>query len=189
MTLIPLTEIEKNAGHVLAVAGSTVLGRAGFIAVSVAALLATASAVNATIFAASSIGEDAARKRELFPVLMQRAFGGKPLPLLISAALVILLVLFFPLNAVGQMTSLAFLVIYGAVSLSHLRLRQQTGAKAWPLSAAVAINSLLFLALIGDAVRTGPASTWVTFLVSLAGSFIFEAWWRSTQRTSITPSG
>jgi hypothetical protein len=33
-----------------------------------------------------------------------------------STAVVILLVLFFPLDAVGQMTSLAFLVVYGAGS-------------------------------------------------------------------------
>jgi amino acid transporter len=181
VTLLPLPEIEAHAGHVLANAARSAAGHAGFVVVAVAAILATASAVNATIFAAASIGEDAARKGEISAVLARTAFGGKPLSLLISAAAVILLVVFFPLNAVGQMTSLAFLVIYGAVSFGHLRLRHQTGAKAWPLWAAVIINAALFFSLLADAVRTGPAMTWITLLAALVGSFVFEFWWRRSR--------
>jgi hypothetical protein len=88
---------------------------------------------------------------------------------------VILLVLFFPLDAVGQMTSLAFLIVYGAVSAAHLRVRGKTGARAWPLLLAVAINAALFVALLIDTVRTGSPATWITFLAVLAGSFALTA--------------
>jgi 4-hydroxybenzoate polyprenyltransferase len=76
------------------------------------------------------------------------------------------------------MTSLAFLVVYGAVSYGHLRLREHTGAKAWPLWAAVVLNSALFVALLVDAVRSGSTATWVTLLAALFGSFAFEAFYR-----------
>jgi amino acid transporter len=112
--------------------------------------------------------------------------GGKPVALLFSAVAVVLLVLFFPLNAVGQMTSLAFLVIYGAVSLGHLRLRAQTKARAWPLWTAVIVNAALFLALLADAVRTGPPSTWITLVAALVGSFAFEAWYRRRHHPSVS---
>ena len=173
--LLPLTTIEADAGHALADAGEAVAGRAGFVVVAAAAILATASAVNATIFAASSIASDVATHHEL-PGRLDGTVGRRkaPVALLFSAVAVIALVLFFPLSAVGQMTSLAFLVVYGAVSLGHLRVRAQTGAAAWPLLLAVVLNTLLFVALLVDAIRTGPPATWVTLLVALVGSFVAE---------------
>jgi amino acid transporter len=173
VALVPMTQILADSGHVLANAGEAVAGRAGFVVISAAAILATASAVNATIFAASSIGADLATNRQL-PAGMDREFDKKiPLSLLASTALVVLLVLFFPLSAVGQMTSLAFLLIYGAVSAGHLRVRSRTGARAWPLVLAIVINTALFIALLYDTVRTGPATTWITLLAALIGSFAF----------------
>ena len=83
------------------------------------------------------------------------------------------------------MTSLAFLLIYGAVSAGHLRVRSDTGARAWPLIAAVVLNAALFLILIGDAIRTGPASTWLALLGAIALSFALEAFY---QRRSKPPS-
>jgi amino acid transporter len=172
IALVPMTAILADSGHVLADAGEAVAGRAGFVVISAAAILATASAVNATIFAASSIGADLAKNRQL-PGAMAGEFDKRlPLALLVSAALVVLLVLFFPLSAVGQMTSLAFLVVYGAVSAGHIRIRSTTGARAWPLVLAVVINAALFVALLVDTIRTGPATTWITLLVSLVGSFV-----------------
>ncbi|HEX6886505.1 MAG TPA: hypothetical protein VF143_00250, partial [Candidatus Nanopelagicales bacterium] len=94
---------------------------------------------------------------------------------------VILLVLFFPLAAVGQMTSLAFLVVYGAVSFGHLRLRAQTGARRAPLLAAIIANAVLFVLLLVQAVRTGPPSTWITLLAVILASFAFEWWYRRRQ--------
>lgn len=173
VALIPLSTILADSGHVLADAGQAVAGRAGFVVISAAAILATASAVNATIFAASRIGSDLATNRQLPAALAGNVARKVPISLLVSAAVVVLLVLFFPLSAVGQMTSLAFLVVYGAVSAGHLRVRKETGARAWPLVLAVVINSVLFVVLIIDTMRTGAAATWVTLLAALAGSFVF----------------
>ena len=109
---------------------------------------------------------------------MRTLAGHGTVALIVSAALIVLLVLSFPLSAVGQMTSLAFLLIYGAVSAGHLRVRSDTGARAWPLVAAVALNAALFLLLFGDAIRTGPASTWLALIGAIALSFALEAVYR-----------
>ena len=188
VALVPMTQILADSGHVLADAGEAVAGRAGFVIISAAAILATASAVNATIFAASSIGADLAVNRQL-PAEMEREIDRRiPVALVVSAVVVVLLVLFFPLSAVGQMTSLAFLVVYGMVSAGHLRLRHKTGARAWPLVLAVLINSALFIALLVDTVRTGPATTWITLLAALAGSFVFAFALRRRTGTAATAS-
>ena len=185
--LLPITKITADAGHVLADAGEVVLGKLGFVIVAGAAILATASAVNATIFAASNVGYDVSEKGEITKTLTRPTWRNAPVSLLVSAVVVIALVLFFPLSAVGQMTSLAFLVVYGAVSAGHIRVRAQTGAKAWPLVLAVVINAALFVALLVDAIRTGPPATWITLVGALVGSFILEAVYRKrTGRSLVT---
>jgi amino acid transporter len=183
--LLDLSAHTDSIGHLLADAGQAIAGRTGFVVISAAALLATASAVNATLFASANIGYDVAGHREIAQPLTRTVGRAGNVALLLAAACVIALVVFFPLTAVGQMTSLAFLVVYGAVSLGHLRLRARTGARRGLLLAAIVANTVLFVLLLVQAVRTGPASTWITLLVVLAGSFGYE-WVR---RRGITPGG
>jgi len=82
------------------------------------------------------------------------------------------------------MASLAFLIVYGAVSAGHLRVYRDTGAKPWLLVLAVVLNVALFVLLLGYTIHTGPASTWITLLAVLAFSFVFEIVYRKcTSRT------
>lgn len=68
-------EIEQDAGHVLAIAGAAVLGQTGFLVIAAAAILATASAVNATLFASANIGADLAVNGQLPSRLAQPWLG------------------------------------------------------------------------------------------------------------------
>ena len=80
----------------------------------------------------------------------------------------------FPLAAVGQMASLAFLLIYASVSVGHLRVRAQTGAKAWLLVLAIVLNIGLFALLLGYTIAQGQVGTWVTLLGVVVVSFVAE---------------
>ncbi|MCO5300669.1 MAG: hypothetical protein M9886_11990 [Candidatus Nanopelagicales bacterium] len=106
--LLDLTQHTDTVGHLLADAGQAAAGRIGFVAVSIAALLATASAVNATLFASANIGYDVAEKGRDQPPWTRPVGRVGNMALLAAAICVIALVVFFPLSAVGQMTSLAF---------------------------------------------------------------------------------
>jgi len=178
IAILPGHTIIVDAGHVLANAGQVALGRIGFLAVAAAAILATSSAVNATLFAASNVAYDEARNGEPPRVLTSTIGRNGTASRLVSAGIVIILVVFFPLNAVGQMTSLAFLVIYGAVSVGHLRVRARTGARAWPLVLAGLFNLLLFGFLFDHLIRSGDMSAWITLVGCLVGSFIVEGGYR-----------
>ncbi len=105
--------------------------------------------------------------------------------MLIAAGLTALFVVFFPLAAVGSMASLAFLIVYATVSLGHLRVTRETGAKPWLLVIAVVLNAALFLLLLGYTIHTGPASTWVTLLAVLVLSFVFEYGYRKKTGRSL----
>ena len=181
VTTMSLGAIHAAQGHVLAESGRTVLGRVGFVAIGVAALLATASAVNATMFGDANLALKVAKDGQLPGVFARRMWLGGSGSLFAAAALTIAFVLFFPLAAVGQMASLAFLIVYGSVSLGHLRVRRETAAKRWMLSAAVGLNAALFLLLLGYTINKGPAATWVTLLALFALSFVVE--WAYRRRT------
>ena len=176
--VMSLHSIDANQGHVLAEAGRSVLGRAGFVIVGVAALLATSSAVNATMFGSANLAYMVARDGELPEVLDRSVWQSGTGSLFAAAGLTAAFVIFFPLSAVGQMASLAFLIVYGAVSLGHLRVRRETGANPILLVAAVGLNAGLFALLLWHTIREGETATWATLLAVFAFSFVFEAVYR-----------
>jgi amino acid transporter len=146
--------------------------------IGVAALLATASGVNATMFGDANLAFMVSKAGELPRDFARGVWRGGTGGLMIASGLTALFVLFFPLTAVGQMASLAFLIVYGTVSLGHLRVYRDTGAKPWLLVLAVVLNAALFLLLLGYTIHTGPASTWITLLAVLMLSFAFEFGYR-----------
>ena len=191
-TVIVLTlsvpAIEANAGHALDEAAQVALGRAGFIAIGVAALVATASAVNATMFGDANLAFQVAKDGQLPRGFERHVWLGGGAGLLITAALTIVFVLAFPLSAVGQMASLAFLIVYGVVSVGHLRVRHETGARRSMLLTAVVLNAALFLLLLGYSIVKSPPTTWMTLLALLVFSFLAEWVYRRRTGRSLRPA-
>jgi len=171
-------------GHVLADAAQIVAGRIGFVVIGASALLACAAALNATIFAASNIAADVTRKNSISRVLGESILKTQLRALSISALLVIALVLAFPLDVVGKMASLAFQLVYAAITYGHIRVRQQTGAKLWPLWAAIIINLSLFTTLLINVVESAPNSA-IALGAALVGSFALEATYRRHLRSKL----
>ena len=103
--------------------------------------------------------------------------------LVAAAALTCLFVVAFPLSSVGQMASMAFLIVYGAVSFGHLRVRRETGARAPLLIASVVLNAGLFALLLYYSVTEGSTAAATTLLLVLVASFAFGyAYRRATGR-------
>ena len=166
MTL-SLPAMDASQGHVLSEAGRHIAGRIGFVVIGIAALLATASGVNATMFGDANLAFMVAKSGELPRTFTRGVWHGGTVGLFVAAAITAAFVLFFPLAAVGQMASLAFLIVYGTVSAGHLRVYRETGANRWLLVLAVVLNLALFALLLGYSIHTGPASTWVTLIAVL----------------------
>ena len=82
-----------------------------------AALLATAAAVNAAVFSSSRIGVDLAQHG----ALPKRTAGESDQPtttmIVLVGAVVALLVIAFPLTAIGPMVSLSFLALYAVINV------------------------------------------------------------------------
>lgn len=176
--VMSLTDIDANAGHVLSSAGRSALGQTGFIIISIAALLATASGVNATLYGDANLAFTVAKTGQLPRDFARGVWRAGTGGLIVAGVLTCLFVIFFPLSAVGQMASPAFLFVYGSVSYGHLRVRRETGAKARLLVIAVVLNAALFGLLLWHTITTGAQATWITLLSVLVLSFVLEFGYR-----------
>lgn len=123
------TQIQQDQEYVLAVAARPTLGQGGFVLIGIAALLSTASAINATLFGAARLAMVMARERAL-----PRAFAlqerTRPVPwvaLLALTGLSLTFALAAPLSAIAGFASATFLVIFAAVNFSALRLAGPIG--------------------------------------------------------------
>jgi amino acid transporter len=179
--LMPLNVIQLDNGHVLADAAKLVAGKLGFVVISISALLACAAAVNATIFAASNIAADFTKKKEVSSALGGSVLKNNLRALTISSIGVIVLALVFPLSEVGQMASLAFLLVYAVITYGHIRVCKQTGAKPKILWCAIVINLSLFTSLLMNTIKTAPSSA-IALLIALVASFGLEAFARLKSR-------
>jgi amino acid transporter len=183
VTNVPLHVLRELGDSALAVAAKPSLGQIGFKLVAFAALLSTASAVNATLFGSANVAYQIAKNGGLPPMFDRRLWGRDVEGLFITAALVLVFVLFFPLSAVASMGSAAFLLVYAAVSIGHLRIRQQTGAKAWPLLASVLTCLALFVLLFYHMITTELTAA-IALGVTVMVSILFEIGYRrATGRT------
>ncbi len=171
--LLSPAEMQRFNGHVLANAAELIAGKIGFVIIGASALLACAAALNATIFAASNIAADMVSKRSISATLGDTILKTQMRALSISSLIVIALVLAFPLDVVGKMASLAFLLVYAVITFGHIKVRKQTGAKLWPLWAAILVNLGLFTTLFINVIQSAPSSA-LALVGALIGSFCLE---------------
>src|SRR5207247_10603056 len=121
-------EIEQAEDDALAQAAKPFLGEFGFRLIAIAALLSTASAINATLFGSANVCYMIARDGELPAGLARTEWKQATGGLLLTAALVVLVMLLFDLSGIAMMGSAAFLLVYAAVNAGHPNLPRSTGA-------------------------------------------------------------
>jgi len=115
--------------YALAVAAGPVLGEWGPALVDVAALLATASAINATMFGASRMMAEMARKHEMPSPFSFRNREQVPWAAVCTIAILSLMfTLLGGLELIAAFSSMTFLLVSTAVGVANLRLRRKTEA-------------------------------------------------------------
>lgn len=175
----------NNQGHVLAVAGQAIFGKPGMILIGIAALVATASAVNSTMFGDENLAIRISKIDEIPHTFGAMTAIGGTWGLFITSLLVCIFVVIFPLSSVGEMASLSFLLVYAMVNLGHLRLTKQTGAKKGVLILATILNLALFALLFTQTILDGEILTWVSVILLLIISFMVEFIWRKHNKQNI----
>ncbi|NOZ76135.1 MAG: amino acid permease [Euryarchaeota archaeon] len=125
---LPVDQIVAARDYALAMAARPFLGSLGFTLIVVAALLSTASAINATLYGASRVSYIIAKEGEL-PEVLDKKIWNRPLEgLFITSGLSLLVANLFDLSSISIMGSAGFLIIFAAVNWANIRLYKKTGA-------------------------------------------------------------
>ena len=173
---LAVDKIVAAKDYALAEAARPFLGQAGFTLIAIAAMLSTASAINATLYGAARVSYCIARDGEL-PATLERKVWHEPLEgLLITAVLTLLVANAFDLTSISTLGSAGFLLIFAAVNTANARHAQHTNSLGW-ISATGAVACLTALgALIWHTTMTAPAklsvlAAMVALAVLIEGSY------------------
>ena len=189
---LSFAEVAKDSDTALSVAAQDVMGRTGYIAIAIAALLATSSAINATFYSTGRLAYIIAKTGEL-PSELKRSFRGQHLEgTLITAVLALIVANFVPLDAIATMGSAGFLLLFLAVNVANVRLARQTNSHAW-LSGLAALSTLVAMIVLCVKVDENPATRnhlWILvgmIVVSLTIEIVYRSLTGREVRMGKTP--
>ena len=183
---LPIAKIVDAKDYALAEAARPALGQIGFVLIAIAAMLSTASAINAIVYGAARLSYVIAKEGEL-PNALERKPWGKPIEgLLITSGVTLVIANFANLSSMSTMGSAGFLLIFAAVNAANVILASETQSKGW-LSV---IGVGLYLGALGTLLwHTATGSTgqiWVLFAMIGAAFFIETGFRLTTRRSRLT---
>ncbi len=143
---LSLEKIIQTKDYALAEAAKPLFGEIGFKIMSITALLATASAINATLYAVTEIGYTMAKDGNLPKVYEYHVFNSFE-GLIVSALLITPLIIFFNISQITTVAAVVMLLVQGTTHIAHLKVIKKTGAKVWIVLVAV-------IAMFGVAILT-----------------------------------
>jgi amino acid transporter len=173
---LPVNKIVEAKDYALAIAARPFLGQFGFILISIAALLSTTSAINATLYGSARLSYIIAKDGEL-PRFLEDNVWNKPLEgLLITSVVTLLVANLFDLSSLSTMGSAGFLLIFTAVNLANVKLSDKTKSVKIIsyIGAGLCIGALV--SLLWQTITTNINHLWILIgmiilSVSIEGSF------------------
>ena len=170
---LPVEKLVAARDYALAEAAKPFLGQACFTLIAVAALLSTASAINATTYGAARLSYMIAKDGEL-PAVLERKLWNKPVEgLLITSGVTLLVANLVDLSSLSTMGSAGFLVIFAAVNAANARLANNTGSRRWLSLAGVALCLGALATLLWQTAQSAPGRIWI-LAGMIAAAFTIE---------------
>ncbi len=174
---LSVDKIVAAKDYALAEAARPFLGQFGFTLIAAAALLSTASAINATLYGSGRLAYTIAKDGEL-PAALEKNVWNEPVEgLLITAAVTLVIGNLFDLSSISTMGSAGFLLIFAAVNAANVVLAKRTKSHAW-ISVVGVIACLAALgALLWQTAVVSP--TRILVLIVMVGlAFAIESAYR-----------
>ncbi len=161
---------KKAQDYVLAIAAEPMLGKAGFIIIAIAAMISTASAINATIYGAGRAGYLIAKLGEIPKEFAKRVKNGYE-GMIILGLLAIIFATSFNIENISVARSFGFLIIFGLVNLANFKLRNITHSNPFLALLGTFLCFVSAGVLIGYNLIYNPqtlqSSFWVVVIVSV----------------------
>ena len=167
-------DLAKYADTAVAQAAKPIFGQIGFTMVSIAALLATASAINGTLFGALRIAGGMAKNGQFpdaFNVHVWRNWTGG---ILVCVLAVIALAVAFNLSVIASAASVTFLIAYLGVHLAAWRRAPEIGANRGVVGLGIVSMLAVLVVFVFNLCETQPSAVWMASAVVL-GSIAVQA--------------
>lgn len=181
---LSIGKIMDAKDYALAEAARPFLGRSGYLMITIAALLSTASAINATLYGAARLSFIIAKDGEL-PAVLERKVWNEPVEgLLITTVATLFIANLFDLSSISTMGSAGFLLIFASVNGANALLAKETKSLCWISVLGVALCLGAFGCLLWQTLQDDPSRLWV--LCAMIGlAFMVESTYRVMKRGSL----
>ena len=172
-------EVTDAGAMAIALAVKPVLGQIGYVIVAITAMLSTAGAINANLYAAPGLLGTMAADGTL-PSFFGAKKGKYPASLLVTAALILVFVWVFDLSAIASLGSAVALFIFLVISIGHIRIRKETGANVILLAFGGLTVVVTLVSFFSTTLKTSPASL-IAFVVLVVLAVVADTVWRSVR--------
>ena len=144
---LSLPEIISSQDYALAQAAKPAFGQTGFTIMAIAALISTASSINANLYAITNVTYQMAKNGEL-PKIYERNIWHSSEGLIISTLFLMIFIIFFDLTQIAAIGSISILFIHAVVHIGHfLKIKQTKASKLLVALAVITIITAIILAL------------------------------------------
>jgi hypothetical protein len=144
---------------------------------AIAALLATASSVNATLYASGGLTSMLAGVGQFPTFFGSGSRLGPKAGMLITAGIVLVVSNTVDLSAIASVGSACSLLIFTLVGLTAFRLRQEIGAQAPIVLVAIAATVVVLAFFAVDTVRNAP-ETFVAIVMITGLAVVLDLVWK-----------
>jgi amino acid transporter len=172
-----VNEVVGYGETAIAEAARPSLGDAGFTIMAIAALLATSSSVNATLYASGGLTGMLADVGQFPPFFGKGSRLGARSGMLITAAIVLVIANVVNLSAIASVGSACSLVIFLLVGMAGYRLRSETGALGAVVLVGIAATVIVLAFFAVDTLRNAP-ETFVAIVAITALAVILDTVWK-----------
>ena len=174
---LTVDEVTGFGETAIAEAARPSLGQAGFTMMAIAALLATSSSVNATLYASGGLTRMLAGVGQFPSFFGPSSPLGKHAGLLITAGLVLVIGNLVDLSAIASVGSAIALAVFLLVAVAGYRRRADTGANVIVALAAVGVAAIVLVFFMIDTVRNDPA-TFAAILAIVVLAVTIDTLWK-----------
>jgi amino acid transporter len=192
---LTVTEVIDYGETAIAEAARPALGDAGFTIMAIAAMLATASSVLATLYASGGLTRMLAGAGQFPPFFGSGSRLGPNAGMLVTAAIVLVVSNVVDLSAIASVGSACSLVIFLLVGISAYRLRAEIGAHVAIVLIALAATAIVLVFFAVDTLRNAPETFAAIVAITLLAVLLDVVWKRvrqepppSTAEAQVTPS-
>lgn len=163
---LPFDEIATAEDYVLAEAAKPMLGQAGFTIITIAALISTFSAINASLYGGSRVSYEIAEDDEL-PHELTGKIWNQPIGLLITAITTIIITNTLELESISTAGSVGFLLIFGIVNFIAFKLAKEINGNRLISLVGFILSMLALIVLVYQQTSTNIIGVVIAFSIIL----------------------